>query len=58
MGACGSKTCSVLLPQLFRKAGVDPATVTTGTVRPLVLEVPMHDLVNENPAGVQNGEHP
>ena len=47
MGACGSKTCSVLLPQLFRKAGVDPATITAGTLRPLLLEVPMRDLVNE-----------
>lgn len=51
MGACGSKTCSVLLSQLFRKAGVDPSTVTAGTIRPLVLEVPMRDLVNEDPAG-------
>ncbi|MDX9956960.1 MAG: FAD-dependent oxidoreductase [Spirochaetia bacterium] len=58
MGACGSKTCSVLLPQLFRKAGVDPATVTAGTVRPLVLEVPMHDLVNENPASTESGGRP
>lgn len=48
MGACGSKTCSVLLPQLFRKAGVDPAMVTSGTVRPLMLEVPMRDIVNES----------
>ena len=55
MGACGSKTCSVLLPQLFRKAGVDPATVTAGTVRPLVLEVPMQDLVNEDPANTAAG---
>ena len=55
MGACGSKTCSVLLPQLFRKAGVDPKTVTTGTVRPLMLEVPMRDLVNEGPTGAKRG---
>ncbi|MDR0497295.1 MAG: (2Fe-2S)-binding protein, partial [Treponema sp.] len=41
MGACGSKTCSVLLPQIFRKAGVDPASVTEGSLRPLILEVPM-----------------
>jgi len=47
MGACGSKTCSALLPQLFRKAGVDPASTTAGTLRPLMLEVPMGDLVNE-----------
>lgn len=47
MGACGSKTCSVLLPQIFRKAGVDPATVTAGSQRPLMMEVPMGHLVNE-----------
>lgn len=44
MGACGSKTCSVLLPQVFRKAGVDPATVTTGTLRPLTMEAPLGEL--------------
>ena len=47
MGACGSKTCSVLLPQVFRRAGVDPARTTPGTLRPLALEIPMRDLVNE-----------
>jgi len=44
MGACGSKTCSVLLPQVFRKAGVDPATVTDGSLRPLSLEVPLGEM--------------
>lgn len=47
MGACGSKTCSVLLPQIFRKAGVDPAALTAGTQRPLMLEVAMGHIVNE-----------
>jgi ferredoxin len=53
MGACGSKTCSVLLPQVFRKAGVDPATVTAGTLRPLMLEAPLGEL-----AGAPEGEAP
>jgi len=44
MGACGSKTCSVLMPQIFKKAGVDPATVTVGTIRPLTLEAPLGEL--------------
>lgn len=44
MGACGSKTCSVLIPQLFRKAGIDPSTVTEGSLRPLTLEVPLGEL--------------
>ncbi|OHD34977.1 MAG: hypothetical protein A2004_03920 [Spirochaetes bacterium GWC1_61_12] len=45
MGACGSKTCAVLLPQIFRKAGVDPATVTAGTIRPLMLEVGLGEIL-------------
>ncbi len=47
MGACGSKTCSVLLPQVLRKAGLDPAAVERGSLRPLNMEVPMGALVNE-----------
>jgi len=57
MGACGSKTCSTLLPQVFRKAGVDPALTTAGTVRPLTLEAPMGELAGrvEAPAGDDEG---
>jgi len=44
MGACGSKTCSTLLPQVFRKAGVDPSKVSPGTLRPLLLEALMGEL--------------
>jgi sarcosine oxidase, subunit alpha len=51
MGACGSKTCSTLLPQVFRKAGVDPATVTAGTLRPLLLEAPLGEM-----AGTTDGD--
>jgi NADPH-dependent 2,4-dienoyl-CoA reductase/sulfur reductase-like enzyme/Pyruvate/2-oxoacid:ferredoxin oxidoreductase delta subunit len=47
MGACGSKTCSVLLPQLFRSLGRDPAGLAPLSLRPLAVEVPMGDLVNE-----------
>ncbi len=47
MGACGSKTCTVLLPQVFRMARKDPSAVAPGTLRPLALEVPMRDIVNE-----------
>jgi len=46
MGACGSKTCSVLLPQIFRQCGIDPAQVTKGTQRPLVMEVSIGDIVH------------
>ncbi len=51
MGACGSKTCSVLLPQIFRKAGVDPATVKGGSLRPMMLEVGMGDVISGKTEG-------
>ena len=47
MGACGGKTCSQLLGKAFRLAGVDPDLVEPGSLRPLTLEVPMGELVNE-----------
>ena len=47
MGACGSKTCSQLLPRAFRLAGVDPGDVEPGSQRPLFMEVPMGEVVNE-----------
>ena len=53
MGACGSKTCSVLLPQVFRMAQKDPAEVTPGTLRPLALEMPMKDIINETQRGTE-----
>ena len=50
MGACGSRTCSVLLPQVFRAAGRDPGTIAPLSLRPLTMEVPMGDLINESDA--------
>lgn len=47
MGACGSKTCSVLLPRIFRQAGVDYCDVSPGTVRPVTVEVPMSSLIDK-----------
>ena len=47
MGACGSKTCSVLLPRIFKQAGVDYCNVSPGTVRPLTVEVPMNSLIEK-----------
>lgn len=47
MGACGSKTCSVLMPMIFRMADVDWAEVTPGRKRPLTVETPMYAIVNE-----------
>ena len=48
MGACGSKTCSILLPRIFAQAGVDYSKVTPGTIRPLTVEVPMSALIKED----------
>jgi len=48
MGACGGKTCSQLLPRAFRLAGVDMADVEPTSVRPLFMEVPMGEIVNES----------
>ena len=50
MGACGSKTCSVLLPQVFKAMGRDPKAVAPLSQRPLAMEVPMGDLINESDA--------
>ena len=47
MGACGAKTCSQLVGRAFRLAGVDPATVEPASLRPLFMEVPMGEIVNE-----------
>ncbi len=41
MGACGSKTCSVMLLNIFRSEGVDPKEVTAFTRRPLFVEAPL-----------------
>jgi sarcosine oxidase subunit alpha len=44
--AFGSKTCSALYPAVFRAAGVDPASATPGSLRPLAVELPMGDIAN------------
>jgi NADPH-dependent 2,4-dienoyl-CoA reductase/sulfur reductase-like enzyme/bacterioferritin-associated ferredoxin len=41
MGACGSKTCSSLLMNIYRSEGVDPKEVTAFTKRPLFVEAPL-----------------
>lgn len=47
MGACGAKTCSQLVARAFKLAGVDPSEVEPGYLRPLFMEVPMGEIVNE-----------
>jgi NADPH-dependent 2,4-dienoyl-CoA reductase/sulfur reductase-like enzyme/Fe-S-cluster-containing hydrogenase component 2/bacterioferritin-associated ferredoxin len=52
MGACGGKTCSQLLGRAFKLAGVDMAEVEPATVRPLFMEVPLGEIVNEGLNGL------
>ena len=47
MGACGAKTCSQLVGRAFRLAGRDPGDIEPGSLRPLFIEVPMGEIVNE-----------
>lgn len=47
MGACGSRTCSIFFPKIFKAAGVKFTEVTGGTKRPLSVETPMSALINE-----------
>jgi sarcosine oxidase, subunit alpha len=48
MGACGSRTCSVMLPRVFSFAGINWYEVTQNTKRPLSVEIPMCVLANES----------
>ncbi|OGR67616.1 MAG: sulfurtransferase [Elusimicrobia bacterium GWC2_61_19] len=41
MGACGAKTCSAMLVNIFRSEGVDPKEITAFTKRPLFVEAPL-----------------
>lgn len=41
MGACGAKTCSTMLMNIFRSEGVKPEEVTGFTKRPLFVEAPL-----------------
>ena len=41
MGSCGAKTCTSLIYQIFREEGIPVEHITSGTKRPLFIEVPM-----------------
>jgi sarcosine oxidase subunit alpha len=41
MGACGGKTCTPLIYRIFNEEGITLDEITTGTLRPLFIEVPM-----------------
>jgi len=46
MGACGGKTCTSLIEQIFREEGIPLDEITPGTIRPLFIEVPMGIFAN------------
>ncbi|MFX0148646.1 MAG: (2Fe-2S)-binding protein, partial [Candidatus Hodarchaeota archaeon] len=46
MGACGGKTCTPLIEQIFREEGIPLYEITPGTIRPLFIEVPMGIFAN------------
>ncbi|MCF7833555.1 MAG: FAD-dependent oxidoreductase [Candidatus Marinimicrobia bacterium] len=51
MGSCGGKNCSLVLPRIFRELGIPFEEVTPSTERPLTVEIPMHELINEDTSG-------
>lgn len=41
MGPCGSKTCDVMLKQIFRQEGIPSEIIVNNTRRPVFVEVPL-----------------
>ncbi|QEE16568.1 FAD-dependent oxidoreductase [Promethearchaeum syntrophicum] len=41
MGACGAKTCGLLIDRLFREEGISQEKITESVKRPLFVEVPL-----------------
>lgn len=48
MGACGSKTCHLLIKRLLQEAGLPSEKIVNNTDRPLHFEVPLHILANQD----------
>ena len=46
MGACGGKTCTLLIERIFQEEGISINEIIPGTKRPLFIEVPMGIFVN------------
>ncbi|HHT73571.1 MAG TPA: FAD-dependent oxidoreductase [Firmicutes bacterium] len=51
MGACGGKTCNVLVPRILGQAGVDPSSLAPATRRPVTVEIPMWAIGNQEQDG-------
>ena len=56
MGACGGKTCQMLILRLFRECGVSMDDVTGGVPRPLFVEVPLGVFANSTPRELSSYE--
>jgi NADPH-dependent 2,4-dienoyl-CoA reductase/sulfur reductase-like enzyme/Fe-S-cluster-containing hydrogenase component 2 len=48
MGACGGKTCTILIQHLFREMGIPDEEVIPHTTRPLVIEAPIGMLAGKS----------
>lgn len=49
MGACGSKTCGVLINRLFREEGIPLEEITQEQSRPLFFEIPLEYFAGTKP---------
>jgi NADPH-dependent 2,4-dienoyl-CoA reductase/sulfur reductase-like enzyme/Fe-S-cluster-containing hydrogenase component 2 len=52
MGACGSKTCSSLIPRVFASMGIAPEGLAEATQRPLAMELSLAVLAGQKEEGV------
>jgi NADPH-dependent 2,4-dienoyl-CoA reductase/sulfur reductase-like enzyme/Pyruvate/2-oxoacid:ferredoxin oxidoreductase delta subunit/bacterioferritin-associated ferredoxin len=48
MGACGGKTCTILIQQLFREMDIPDEKVISHTTRPLIIETPIGMLAGKS----------
>ena len=46
MGPCGSKTCDVMLRQIFRQEGIPSDIIVANTRRPVFIEVPLEKFID------------
>ncbi|MCD4650509.1 MAG: FAD-dependent oxidoreductase [Candidatus Cloacimonetes bacterium] len=53
MGSCGSKTCDVLVKQVFREEGISLEEITDNVNRPVFVEVPLGKFANGEKEGVR-----
>jgi thioredoxin reductase/Fe-S-cluster-containing hydrogenase component 2/bacterioferritin-associated ferredoxin len=53
MGACGAKTCNILIHRIFQEMGIPQHEVVDPTRRPLFMEVPLSFFAGE----VEEGSH-